>query len=194
MTSQSLDKRFIFRLAGGEEMIHLAHWGPAACRRLALRSGSPCRSCWGPRCRPRHCRPASAPGCLAAPPRWPRCCSTRSVRTSWVTKLIVRRMLWSWPGWRDPLPCARPVPAILNGGLQILPVTPPAHQCQSPDKCQTLFTWSCTSSPRSRCRARPPPSARASPNHSPPWSRCWWSPCRTPFTKVIDTKHPEHLI
>ena len=108
-------------------------------------SGSPCRSCWGPRCRPRHCRPAAAPCCLAAPPRWPRSGSTRSVRTSCDKQIIfsVTSMLSACsPGWRDPLACARPVPAILNSGLQILPVTPPAHKCQyitSPATSVQLF-------------------------------------------------------
>ena len=125
MTSENLDKRFIFRLAGGEEMIHLAHLGPGA---ESIGPASPCRSCWGPRCRPRQSRPASAPCCQAAPPRCPRSCSTDSSGISWTPHLLSVSVWASLLGWRDPLACARPVPAVLNGGLEILPVTPPAHK------------------------------------------------------------------
>ena len=83
-TSQNLDKRFIFCLTGGEEMIHLAHYCGSGSANIRLES--PCKSCWGLQCRPRLSRPASAPCCQAAPPQWPRCCSTHSSDISWIKK------------------------------------------------------------------------------------------------------------
>ena len=83
-TSQNLDKRFIFCLTGGEEMIHLAHYcGPGSAN---IRLESPCRSCWGLRCRPRLSRPASAPCYQAAPHQWPQCYSTHSSDISWIKR------------------------------------------------------------------------------------------------------------
>ena len=181
-TSQNLDKRFIFCLTGGEEMIHLAHYCGSGSGDIRLES--PCRSCWGPRCRPRLSRPVSAPCCQAAPPQWPRCCSTRSSDISWIEEIILMKAE-SFITWVRGASCrCRPS----TSRSQWRAADPLCHILCS-DNQSIIFirqfpappTWSYTSCPRSRCRARPHPSARASPSHSRPLSRCWWNPCKTPF-------------